>query len=265
MDTYKSGTAVTTVFSLAAGDGVLAPTALRARVHDEEGNLIADWAAVALPEAGADSVAVATAAPQNTLVPPQLRGVRVVELEVVDTAGTTYLEAAHVLESSQLLVPGINSFQTYYQAVLEAQLYTDETMSGWAAQTDQAVRQRALSEAFERIRMMPVVIEWQNDQTIIRSIFNDPPRLRDLDSAQIMRLDTRLMKALKKAQLVEANDILVADPLQALRRAGIQSQTVGESSNYFGATRPFDYGGVCAETRRVLARWVRSRTRIGRA
>ena len=267
MDTYKSGTAVTTVFSLAAGDGVLTPTALRSRVLDEEGNLIADWSAVANPAAGADSVSVVTSAVVNTLTPPQLRGVRVVELEVVNTfAGTTtVLEVGHLLESSKLLVPGINSFQTYYQAVLEAQLYSDETVAGWAGQTDAQARTRALSEAFERIRMMPVVIEWESDQSIIRDVFNDPPRLRDLDSAQILRLDARLMKALKKAQLIEANDILTADPLAQLRRAGIQSQTVGESSNYFGAVRPLDNGGVCSETRRVLARWIRTRTRIGRA
>jgi len=265
VDTYKSGSAVVSLFSLKEGEGVLAPTSMRWRVLDEEGNLIAPWADIAVvPDA--DTVDIRTDGPMNTLVPPQLRGIRIVELEVTTADGAVVLELAHMLESSQLLVPGINSFQTYYQAVLEAQLYTDDSMAGWVSQGDQAVRQRALSEAFDRIRMMPVVIEWENDQSIlVTAVFNDPPRLRDLTSEQILRLDARLMKALKKAQLTEANSILDGDPVRQLRTAGIQSMTVGESSQFFGSARPVDTNGVCEATAKILARWVRGRIRIGRA
>ncbi|MCY1200484.1 hypothetical protein GFK26_18500 [Variovorax paradoxus] len=264
MDTFKTGSAVVSLFSLKAGEGVLAPISMRWRVLDEEGNLIAPWAITAVVP-GAESVDIRTDASMNTLVPPQLRGIRIVELEVTTADGVTLLELAHQLETSKLLVPGINSFQTYYQAVLEAQLYTDETMAGWVSQAEPSVRVRALSEAFDRIRMMPVVIEWENDQSIIRDVFNDPPRLRDLNSEQILRLDTRLMKALKKAQLVEANSILDGDPARQLRVAGIQSMTVGESSQNFSAGRPVDTNGVCESTAKILARWVRGRVRIGRA
>lgn len=265
MYTFKSGSAVTASFSLAVeGGGVLAPISLRWRALDEEGNLIAPWTA-ALVVPGAATVEILTSASMNTLVPPQLRGIRIVELEVTTADGIVVLELAHQVESSQLLVPGINSFQTYYQAVLEAQLYTDDTMAGWISQAEQPVRQRALSEAFDRIRMMPVVIEWENDQSIIRDVYNDPPRLRDLTSEQILRLDTRLMKALRKAQLTEANSILDGDPVRQMRNTGIQSMTVGESSQFFGASRPVDTNGVCEATAKILARWTRGRVRIGRA
>jgi len=265
MNTFKSGSAVVVSFSLAAdAGGVLAPIPLRWRVLDEEGNLVAPWAALP-PTAGAASVEIRTTEPMNTLVPPQLRGIRIVELEVVTAAGMVVLELAHQLESSQLLVPGINSFQTYYQAVLEAQLYTDDTMAGWVSQAEPATRIRALSEAFDRIRMMPVVIDWESDQSIIRDVYNDPPRLRDLTSDQILRLDKRLMKALKKAQLVEANSILDGDPVRQLRHGGVASMTVGESSQTFGPGRAVDNNGVSESAAKILARWVRGRVRIGRA
>lgn len=264
MNTHKSGRDIATVFSLAADDGVLAPTALRRRVLDEEGNLIADWAAVTLPDAGVEEVTVETGAPLNTLVPPQLRGIRIVELEITTAASTTVVEVAYQLEASLLLVPGINSFQTYYQAVLEAQTYSDTTMQGWVQNTDKEARERALSEAFTRIRLMPVVIDWESDQSIIRDVYSDPPRLRDLTSELILRLDKRLAKALKQAQLLEANHVLTDDQFGAARAAGIQSMTVGESSQFFGNTRPLDRG-VCEAAAKVLARWVRNRARIGRA
>lgn len=264
MNTYKAGNPASSVFSLATDEGVLAPTSLRRRVLDEEGNLIADWEAVDLPEPGAEEVGLFTGASLNTLVPPQLRGIRVVELEVTTAAGKTVLELAHMLESSQLLVPGINSFLTYYQAVLIGQTYTDETLSGWAQQPVQEQRQRALSEAFERIRLMNVSIDWENAQSIIRDRFFEPPRLRDLNSAQILALEARLMKALRYAQVLEANHILTEDPIREWRAAGVQSMTVGESSQFFGAARPLDRG-ICEAAAKMLARYVRRDTRLGRA
>lgn len=264
MNTFKSGASVGSSFSLVLDGGALVPTALRRRVLDEEGNLLSGWIAVPLPEAGVEEVVVTVDPAFNTLVPPQLRGIRIVELDITTADGGTVLEVAYQIESSLLLVPGLNSFQTYYQAVLEAQTYSDNTMQGWVQVTEKDARERALNEAFTRIRLMPVVIEWESDQSIIRDVYNDPPRLRDLTSEQILRLDKRLAKALKQAQLLEANDILSNDQFAAARRAGIQSMTVGESSQFFGNTRPMDRG-VCEAAAKVLARWVRSRARIGRA
>ena len=264
MNIHKSGSAVTTTFSLAAGAGVLAPTLLRSQVTDENGLVLSPWEdQPVIP--GASEVLVPTVGALNTLQPPQLRGIRVVELEVTTADSVELLQVAHQLETAQLLVPGINSFQTYFKAVLEAQLYTDETMSGWAAQPDPAIRTRALMESFERICALNICIDWDDNQSVIRDRFFDPPRLKDLTAEQILRLEPRMLKALGKAQVVEANSLLTDDPVRTWRKQGIQSMTVGESSQYFGANRPLDNGGVDGETARILARWIRKGGRLGRA
>jgi hypothetical protein len=266
MNVHKSGSAVVSTFSLTTDEEPLIVESVRCRVLDEEGRVIADWLDLPGPfEAGAEELPITTSAYVNTLLPGLLRSIRVVQVRLTLPGGAVVeREAAHQIDATQLLVPGINSFQTYYQAVLGAQSYADETLTGWVGRPDEDARIRALCEAFERIRLLPVVIEWESDQSIIRDRYFDPPRLRDLTMDQVLRLEPRLMKALRQAQILEADTILADDPVERFRAAGVQSMTVGESSQYFGAAKPLDRG-VGQGAAKVLARWLRHRHRIGRA
>ena len=266
MDTFKSGQPVELTLSLTVGEEVLAPTALTLKIQDEMGSEIISAQVVPLPDPSADTVNVTVPAAANALVPPAVRGVRVATLSVVlADSRVVEIEQAYFIEASTLLVPGVNSFVTFYQAALEARLYSDDTLPGWTA-ADETSRVRALAEAFIRIRDLDIIIDWENNQSIITDRFFDPPRLRDLSPDQILALDKRLLSALGRAQLVEANSIMTPDPVSEYRRQGIQSMTVGESSQYFGAQRPLINAGGCNDvTMRILSKWLRSNKRIYRA
>jgi hypothetical protein len=255
MNTFKAGSSVSSTFS-----GVLAPLSLRARVLDEAENVVIPWSVIPVPAGG--DVTVSTNATANTLPANASRGIRVVQLEVTTADGVETLDQAYQLEGAALIL-GVNSFQSYYQAHLAAQNYGQATMAGWVGQGGQADRTAALVEAFGRIRELPVSIEWENDQQIVRAFWCDPPRLRDLTPEQIMRLEPRLLTALKTAQLLEANELLTDDPIRDMRRAGIQSMTTGESSQFFGAARPLDKG-ICDAASKVLGRWLRRSVRVVR-
>ena len=260
MNSIKSGGAYAAVFDLGPG-GVIAP--LSARVTDELDQVVVDWRPVDHPAAGENHVTVVVSGADNTLMPPQIRGLRVVELRVSLPEGDRLLSATYVVTVSTLLVPGLNSFDTYRLTLLRSLALTEGTLAGWSS-ADEDLRVRALEEAFHRIRELPVVIEWENNQSVIRDNFFDPPRLRDLSAEQILALDERLLKALKQAQLIEADAILTPDPVGDLRRTGLVSQTTGESSMFFGAARPLVNAGVNEKTLRTLSKWLRVQQRIVR-
>jgi hypothetical protein len=61
-----------------------------------------------------------------------------------------------------------------------------------------------------------------------------------LDRAQLEQLEPTFLKALRYAQVTEADSLMGGDPVNQLRRDGLISQTVGESSSYFGQKQPID-------------------------
>lgn len=256
MQTFAPSKPVTLTFSLQTEGEVLVATGLRSRIKDEADTVLQDWAAVTLPlETGDATVEVTVIAGLNILTPPATRGARVVELEVQTVEGTIVLSQSFMLQGSTALTFGSNTFLTYTGAVVEAANFVPMQMPGWHA-VDRAIQEQALIEAYGRIMRLPIVIEYDDSQSIVRDIGEDPWRLVDLTPAQIARLDAKMLASLKTAQLVEANEILSDDPVKAARRDGVVSMSVGESSQFFGTSKPLDLG-VSPRTVQYLQRWLR--------
>ena len=87
--------------------------------------------------------------------------------------------------------------------------------------------------------------------------------LRDLRPEQLIALQPNLLAALKKAQLLEADDILSDDPAAKARKSGITSLTVGESTTIFRQNGSLSLP-VGDRAVAQLQRWFRFSARIGR-
>lgn len=262
MKSYAPGQPVVVPFALVDEAGaVLTSTGLRARILDEAETVLRDWTTVDIPVAGQPAPVTVPGA-LNILTPPATRGARTVELEVTTAEGVVILAESFLLQAASQL-SGFNSFQTYTQAVLLADDFSNTQLEGWHANPGREARERALVQAYGRIAALPIVIEFDDSQSIVRDIGEDPWRLADLTPAQVLNLDYRLLGALRKAQLVEASFLLEDDPVARARAKGMVSQTVGESSQFFGHTKALDLGASPAALR-LLERWLRFRATLGR-
>lgn len=60
-------------------------------------------------------------------------------------------------------------------------------------------------------------------------------RIRNLNETQFNALPSKFTRAIKRAQLIEANIILGGDVVGKKRQDGIISETIGESSAFFNS------------------------------
>jgi hypothetical protein len=277
MQNYVPGNPVILSFALQGEDGtVLTPTALRWRVLDEDDTVLQDWTPVAVPDNYQETLELTVLGALNILTPPALRGMRVGELEVTTALGAVIVTAQALLQGTTGLSMGLNTFSTYNQATLVSQDFSSTTLIGWLRSEQRDERERALIEAHRAILQLPLKV-------CVTDVEGDDPQasqgfpfggwtscrtvpLRDIKPGDYtLRVPLVMRKALASAQLVEASQILDADPAMLARRNGIVSMTVGESSQFFGQGKPLDTPVLSKQVLKILSRWLDYSTRIGRA
>lgn len=267
MQNFKPGTDVPLTFSLVDESGVvLTPVSLRWRVLNEADVELQAWTVVStMPSTSQFTVTIPSAL--TALIAPQLRGVRTVELEVTTTAVVVTLSDAIMIQGATVLAFGINTFQTYGQAILLAEDFTPDQIADWSG-SDRDTREKAMIQAYQRILQLPIhtggTEGW--NQSMLTSdtvISNIGSQLRYMTPAQMLNLYPALLTALRSAQFVEAASILKSDPTRAARAEGLLSLTVGESSQFFQAGKALEHP-VCKEALAYLQRWIRTTARIGR-
>ena len=267
MQNYKPGTSVSLTFSLVDESGaVLAPTSLSWRILDEAESVLQDWTTEPVP----DDITVALVVPAllTLITAPATRGIRTVELEVVTDTGTISLSESIMLQGATALAFGVNSFQTYAQALLLSEDFTDDQTPGWTG-AQRETREKALIAAYQRILLLPIGMHFDNSQSLmtVDAVFErsfGQSMLRDLSPVQMAALYKPMLDDLRRAQVIEAEFILNMDPVSQARADGLSSITTGESSQTFRAGRPLELP-VCAKAIAELQRWVRFGARINRS
>jgi hypothetical protein len=255
MQNYTPGSPVPVTFMLQNEAGeTLEPTSLRWRVLDEDDQALMDWTALTLPSPPEDQITLTVPASMTSLATGLVRGLRSVELEVATASATINLSEQILLTTASTLVAGVNSFCSYSRAVMTAEDFTEQTMAGWQRESRREERERALIEAHQAIMRMPLYVKpsRQNLQTFI-------------DKEGFAEIDPTMLQALRRAQVLEASEILNADPTAMARRNGLLSMTVGESSQYFGTAKPFESAVMSRQALKVLSPWISYSVRIGRA
>jgi hypothetical protein len=156
-----------------------------------------------------------------------------------------------------------NSFMTYELAEVTSADFVNAT--GWAV-ADANLRKTALIESFARLTMIPMKYHpldanGEPDRTVENVILRD--EWVAMNAAGYNALPVHLRRALRRAQFIEANELLQGDVLSQKRRAGVLSETIGESSVRLNAG-VIDYG-VGTETLSALAGYIHFNMKIVRA
>lgn len=171
----------------------------------------------------------------------QLDGVSVRQLRTVEfrlrlkTGNTILRRVIYGVEPPEVLIAGVNSFQSYSEAVLVA--FSIPNLPGWDA-ADEQQRQAALVEARHRITRLHFRDasrgqSYLNVEVLVGDISRLAPR-------EFKNLSVRLRAALCKAQVAEADALLGGDPESQRRTSGLIHETVGESSQTWRPSKPLD-------------------------
>lgn len=260
---YPEGTGVEVVVNFTDDQGAaVEPTRIDAVLYDGEGDVLETFENVQF-EAEETSTPILIPALYNNLEDGETRAARVLRIEIHTAGGIIRRSHKYAIEAEQRLELMVNTFMTYETAEIVA--LDIPNLTGWATATEDA-RKGALVEAFRRITMLPMKYAFrdvdgrlmeESERHIARDVW---PELTADDFAEFPR---HFRQALRRAQVIEANELLQGDNLSRKRRAGIVTETIGESSMTLRTDR-VDYG-MSPQTLATLTGYIHFNMRIARA
>lgn len=216
------------------GDPVV-PTVVKAALYDGDDDLIVDFGS--LPFVLADGKKdVVIAAAFNTLGAGELEAARILRTELVTANGSVRRAFSYIIAGETRLELMVNTFLTMEAA--ELMVRNMPNLSGWASASEDQ-RYAALIEAYNRLTRIPM--KYGDDELLTNVDPRDRLLVRQetvitretwetLDADDYALFPAIFKKALRSAQLIEANEILEGDEYGRRHRAGVISETVGESS-----------------------------------
>jgi hypothetical protein len=211
----------------------VAPTEVSAKLYDGEDQLVIDFGVLPI-EDGASEKEIVVPAALNVLGVGQLTAGRVLRVQLKTEAGVLRRSFSYMIEGEFRLAIMVNSFQTLESAEILAR--DTLNLNGWLMADDER-RYIALVEAFNRLTRIPMRFKhletdnplprhdlFAQETVVLRSTWGE------VTEEDFLAWPLYFRKALRAAQLVEANELLEGDPIAKKHRAGIISETVGESS-----------------------------------
>lgn len=233
------------------------------RLFDELGNELSPWAAVAGVQPNDTSASIGVAGALNVLNPPRPRGVFTVEMEVTTVAGSKYLfRANYMIESYDAQSVPTHSFQTFEMALLTA--YEVGGLANFSAASD-ADKRNALTDAAWRLGRLTFDLGGSIEFPDFPGLENNYVcNIREMSLSEFEELPMAFLATLRRAQVVQADDLLNKNPTDAKRLAGIIEHTVGESTTKFRDGKPVRRM-VSNRALEILSPYVSNALRIGRA
>lgn len=262
MQTYLAGNTVVVTVPLVDETGELvAATAASYKVIDEVGGTIVPLTAVPGFTGTESEVAITVTSAQNTLGLTQSVGAREVQLILTTATGTVLLSAGYrVSVADRLIVPSMS-----FQSLTSAEMVAADLNSipGWKAASNPE-RVSAMLEAHRRLCQYVYSYSADDWQSRVNAEI-DIDELDELTPSEFTALPIEFSRALKIAQVYEANEILGGDPTAAARGAGLLSDRVGETEQRYRDSKAARYvvGGRALST---ISKFLASgNRRIGRA
>lgn len=209
------------------------PTAVNAKLYDGDDQVLLDMPNLPFdPDTGFKEVVIPAAL--NVLGVGELSAGRILRVGLVTDKGTIRRSFSYIIEGEIRLALMNNSFQTLESAEMLARDMVN--LTGWSGASDEQ-RYVALIEAYNRLTRIPMKFKtadtenlrdrseiFAEETVVLRSAW--PTVTED----EFLEWPAYFRKALRLAQLAEANELLEGDPIAKKHRAGILSETVGESS-----------------------------------
>lgn len=265
MQSFKFGSDVvlTVSFIDENGGNPVTPTAASYAVFDSNGEQIVPTTSVA-DTSGTDAQITI---PANKHVAP---GGYALVLTMTVGADTVENSVIYLVVPAQRLQILKNTFVTIQQAMFIAS--TTPGLQSWtgAGSDDQVA---SMAEAFSRLTRLNYVIPWPelvDMQSRIAPYYKSEitPRMWPLMTPDLYAAyPEQFRNAIAKAQVIEANAVIVepTDGYAARRRAGLMSESIGESSIMFRAgTRPLETP-VSTDTLKCLTGFLNNRITLTRS
>lgn len=134
--------------------------------------------------------------------------------------------------SVEPLVPGVNSFALFADLLVLGSDMIQLSVFNNATQPQQI---SALVQAWANLGQLPVQLA-----DLKGTDSYDKASTRELVEADLNLLSETNRYRLLRAQLIEANDVLGGNPIEARRRKGLISDSAGESAHFFRTSRPLN-------------------------
>lgn len=194
----------------------------------------------------------------NQLGAGEDKGIRLVTLTLTDDDGATdHQEVIYYLLKESRLVKCENSLMTYMEALM--MIPDIPNMEAWGL-SDKNTRIAALRQAYEDVGML----------TLSKNLFSEELLLANTDTHRNIRMFGPLDFAalagqtqydLMRAQLLHAEYLLGGEKAESMRKQGIMSNSVGESTMFFRTTFKLD-NGISDRAYRCISRYIDRRVKI---
>lgn len=203
------------------------PTEIKATLYDGEDTEIVDFGSLPF-ELAAGKKSIMIPAVFNELQNGELQAARILRVEIVTSKGSVFQSLSYVIEAEQRLVIMNNTFQTYEAAMIEAN--NQPNLVGWMSASEEQ-QKAALIEAFNRITLIPMRFSHLDidGKPVGKEYVILANTWREITRDDFSEFPTYFKRALRRAQLIEANELLQGDGISRKRRAGIITEKIGES------------------------------------
>lgn len=227
MQFYPEGQIIEITVPFTKDGARYAPTDVSIAIYDGEDEVIMAPGPIAF-DSGSEAVVVQVPAAVNNLQGEDLQEIRRLEAVVTHDAGVFVVSHFWGIEHEQRLQTLKNSFMSYETALMEARGFTNLTSFG-AETKDRQIA--ALSEAFRRITDLSLIYEVANDAgRIERRDYLNAVTWPSVTREMFLAFPTHFRRALRAAQLAEADELLQGNVIARKHAQGIVSETIGESS-----------------------------------
>jgi hypothetical protein len=280
LDVFLNNTAVTQTVDLVDEQGnALNVTAVEYRVINQDGIELVPRQPLTSFAEGDASATVTIPANLNALASGHTREIRSVELICRTDAGTISFSANYCIEAIDPLAIPNTSFQSYAMAQLTAMDIPN--IEAWN-NASESQRIAALMDAREHIVQLNFNLlnsnvnfgqdqlayvpegSFQSSYVARNSLFIFNGNLGILNATQFQSLPDKFKRALRQAQVVEADYILSGVTDEHRRTSGIIEDEIGESRQKYRDTVPLRLP-VCRRALGFLSYYVTFAKRIGRA
>lgn len=232
---FAANTTISIVVEHKYNNTDLTLTGMKYEVLDVNSNILLAKTDVPTFTTGTNSTTIDIDGDTNQIIGK--RDARCLTVYLITAAGEYIEMIVYVLKGNMLELTVLqDSFMTFAESVLTR--YTMAEEQEYFDMLNDEMKAIALEEGFNRIKRLKFKIG--------TAIYTD---ITSIPLQDFLALDANFLKAIKKAQIAEANSIVENSPIRDKIKAGIISETIGESSMFFSKSMPNNkYGGLSDDT-----------------
>jgi hypothetical protein len=207
---------------------MITPTSVSAILFDGEDFPVLDFGSIAFDPLETDAKLIVPSI-ANALRGDELQEVRRLEVRISYQGGFFKTSQSYVIEAQQSLQIMRNSFMTYDTALMMSSQFVNLTT--FVNSSDDR-RRAALSEAFHRITDLPMIYTITDSVNLVERPTRISRSIWKYISADAFQTQfpSHFKRALRAAQLAEADDLLQGNVISRKHAQGIATETIGESS-----------------------------------